>query len=419
MRLALVSSVLALASFCSAAAVSTPVPKQDFAAYIPNWTDRDYTSINFSNINQVIYAFFQVASNGTVLSTDSSADANLIPVLNGQLRKKYGFKTLASIGGWTASTYFSNAFNDTNRQAFVNSAYDVLIKQLGFDGIDIDWEYPNNYGAGCNVISPDDYSNFNKTLVLLRQKIGSSHPITAAIGATASTYSDGSGKNWIPVYANTLDKINIMTYDYNGNWNPYTDYNTPLYSDASSPNGDVSINQTVTTFVKQLGIPASKLRLGLEFNGHSIALGAPVKGDGVFQLCLPQVDPNNPQACPPIQGDKYDTPAPDPCTGVPTVSGDWSYRGLREQGVLVSKSKAQKPWVRTWHGGKIQAPTLVNTNTSVFITYDDTKSIQQKVKFAKQWNLGVFAWELSEDYYDAAAGIHGELITAAVAEFRK
>ncbi|KAI9209063.1 glycoside hydrolase [Polychytrium aggregatum] len=255
------------------------------------------------------------------------------------------------------------------------------------------------------------------TLVLLRQKIGS-RPITAAIGATAGVYSDASGKNWLSDYAKTLDKINLMTYDYNGNWNPYADYNTPLYSNSGSPNGDSSINETVTAFVKQLAIPASKLRLGLAFNGLSMALGGPVTGDGVYQLCLPQVDPKNPQACPVIQGDKYDTPFPDPCTGIPGVSGAWSYRGLREQGVLVSKNKAQKPWVRTWHGGKIQSPTLLNTNTSIFITYDDVQSIQQKVKFAKKWNLGVFAWELSEDYYNATTGIHGELITAAVDEFR-
>lgn len=110
------------------------------------------------------YAFFGVSQDGGIKSSDSSIDDDLgyISQAVGLKSKNPSLKVLASVGGWgEGSEIFSQMARDTDkRKNFVNSALELLSTH-GFDGLDVDWEYPNQRGGIA-----EDRSNF---VTLLRE----------------------------------------------------------------------------------------------------------------------------------------------------------------------------------------------------------------------------------------------------------
>ena len=201
-----------------------------------------------------------------------------------QLKAKHpGLKVLISLGGWTWSRGFAHAARPENRQAFVASCVDAYIKgnlpvtdgaggtgaAAGvFDGIDIDWEYPAACGLQCG--GPEDTANFTALLAEFRRQLDAVRP------GLLLTIAAGAGVDKIRVtqpgqYAQYLDYINVMTYDFHGAWDPTTNHHSALYATASDPStGDTkkyNTNDAIQAFLAT-GVPASKLNVGIGFYGR-------------------------------------------------------------------------------------------------------------------------------------------------------
>ncbi|MGW4817732.1 glycoside hydrolase family 18 protein [Streptomyces sp. NPDC004227] len=180
-------------------------------------------------------------------------------------RKHSGLKVLWSFGGWTWSGGFGEAAK--NPAAFAQSCYDLVknSKWAGvFDGIDIDWEYPNACGHTCDTSGRAAYKNL---MAALRAKFGGAL-VTAAIPADASS----GGKIDAADYAGAaayVDWYNPMTYDYFGAWDAAgpTAPHSPLTSYSGIPKTEYTTSATIAK-LKGLGIPASKLLLGIGFYGR-------------------------------------------------------------------------------------------------------------------------------------------------------
>ncbi|MGW1379067.1 glycoside hydrolase family 18 protein [Streptomyces sp. NPDC002446] len=267
--------------------------------YFTNWGvyDRNYhvknieTSGSAAKLTHINYAFGNVqggkcaigdsyADYDKAYTADQSVDGKADTWDQGALRGNFNqlrklkklhpdLKVIWSFGGWTWSGGFTEAAR--NPDAFAQSCFDLVEDKRWadvFDGIDVDWEYPNACGLTCDTSGKDA---FTKVVKALRAKFGQNNLVTAAITADAS---DG-GKIDAADYAGAaqyVDWYNPMTYDYFGAWDAKGP--TAPHSPLSSYNGipKAGFNATDTTAkLKGLGIPANKLLLGIGFYGRGWA----------------------------------------------------------------------------------------------------------------------------------------------------
>lgn len=185
-----------------------------------------------------------------------------------QLRKlkamNPNLKVIWSFGGWTWSDGFPQAAQ--NPTAFANSCYSLVEDPRWadvFDGIDIDWEYPNECGLKCDTTS--GFSGYKNLMQALRARFGSNALVTSAIGA-------GTAKINAADYAGAAQYIDFympMTYDFFGAWDKTgpTAPHSALYDYAGIPIAGYNSDNAVQ-LLKSKGIPASKILLGVGFYGR-------------------------------------------------------------------------------------------------------------------------------------------------------
>jgi chitinase len=356
--------VFILFALAGGVALSFTLPslKKPFVvAYVFGSKPIDPTLIDPADLTHINYAFAEIVNNEVVPSEDNLFDATNIPALQTLKQANPNLRILISIGGWGGSGGFSDAaLTAESRAAFTSSALRYMLR-YGFDGIDIDWEYPGQTGAG-NTHRPEDKAHFTLMLKDLREGLDSlartnGHPgylLTIAAGA-GQRFLDFTEMDKAQHY---LDFINIMTYDFTGSWSRTTGHHTNLYRSTRGRGSSMDAAGAVELLTRG-GVPLEKLVIGAAFYGRGWRMESQ-EARGLNQEGL-------------------------------SFYHDFGYHTIRDS--LIAGAGYKRYWDKA-----AKASYLFHPDSLIFITYEDGKSIRHKMRYVRRNKLqGIMFWEYFGD----------------------
>jgi chitinase len=298
--------------------------------------------IPFKEITHVNHAGMSFDANGNLIIPSGFIEKELLTKAHNN-----GVKVLLLLGG-----DFTGMETTTGGLPALLTNLKAFIQEYGYDGVDIDWEYPAN---------DQDSAFFHSLMLGLRSILPTPQYLISADVAPWGGDYDFADTQYI------LDYYNIMTYDCAGPWTDSAQLNSAIFPDPNNPEPydcepGGSVKEAIDIY-EGLGISPAMLNIGTPFYGYVYH-----KVNALWGSC-PNQDCSN-----------------------SVVSQNY--------GTFFKQRINAMGW-RTYYDPYALVPYMLKADGSNgFITYDDAASTFYRVWYT-DWSRGLggtFIWEIDADY---------------------
>jgi mannose/cellobiose epimerase-like protein (N-acyl-D-glucosamine 2-epimerase family)/spore germination protein YaaH len=302
--------------------------------------------INFNLYTHLCHAFLVADEEGKPRPSKTCPSRQLVADAH-----KARVKVLLSLGGWGWDKQFTAIVSKPETLERYIKAVMAIVDEHDYDGIDLDWEYPDTKAkvAGFDRLC----RRFRKDLDQLGRKKGRHLFQTMAASADPPTLG------WLPdkLLLETMDWVNVMTYDYTGAWTSFAGHHSPLFASSKQPGTPRSTELTMKYLLGR-GMPANRLAVGLPLYGRGFAVSEPYASTK--------------------KAGKGKAPR----------AGNFSN---------IEKLIKKDGWTRRWDD-ETKNPWAIAPDRSAVIGYDDAESLSLRTAWAmKQGLRGVFFWQIAGD----------------------
>ncbi|KAI0437933.1 family 18 glycosyl hydrolase [Xylaria telfairii] len=313
-----------------------------------------FTHVNFA------FAFFDPIS-FQIAPMDGNS-GSLLGRFTALKDKHNGLETWISVGGWsftdpgpTRSAFSDMTSSAGNRKRFIDGLISFM-DHYGFDGVDLDWEYPQADDRGGLTA---DKANYVSLVKELRSAFGNRYGISMTL-PTSYWYLQHFDLEAIQAH---VDWFNFMTYDLHGVW----DAQSKALGPHIAPHTNITEIDMGLDLLWRSGVPPGKVVLGFGWYGRSFTLSNP--------SC------NTPNGICEFSGGAKAGPCSD-ASGILT---------LQEVKDIISAKKVTPVWDKT------AAVKWITWDSNQWISYDDDDTFNQKRKFANSRCLGgTMVWAMDQ-----------------------
>ncbi|KAH1411158.1 hypothetical protein KXX51_001925 [Aspergillus fumigatus] len=321
------------------------------------------------------------------------------------MRKRFApdTKVMIAIGGWGDTAGFSEGAKDEASRTKYAKNVATMINNLGFDGVDIDWEYPGGNGDDYKKVPNSQKTSEIETYPLfvqaIRDAIGKDKILSVAVpgkrGDMIAFTKEQGPKIW-----SAVDMVNVMSYDLMNRRDNVTNHHS----------GVAGSLDTIKAY-KEIGLDTAKMNLGFAYyakwfmtDPNSDCAQQPI---GCAVVPLENPDGSDPGKSGTLTFEKSTMAAP-PDNLRTSTDGTCGYsKGTKSAPAMTSARQAVSQTMASAREFPLLIPGVVqaggqyywDSTVNLFWTWDTPAIIDRKFKdIVNAEKLGgIMAWSLGED----------------------